>query len=71
MNSFSHNVAYVTSEPFCYDAAYYLLDTNRLVVDHYNKCLDSIKPQLTDNEFTNDTPVVINEPISDDGKAKR
>ena len=55
----SHSLA---SEPFYYDTGYrHLLDSSSLVVDHPNRCLDSIKPKLTENEFTFDKPIVMDE----------
>ena len=55
----SHSLA---SEPFYYDTGYrHLLDSSNLVVDRPNRCLDSIKPKLTENEFTFDKPIVMDE----------
>ena len=55
------------SEPYYHDSAYrHLHDSNTLVIDCNTRCINTIVPQLTENEFIICEPIKIDEA----GKAK-
>ena len=55
----SHSSA---SESYYYDTACrHLHDSNTLVIDHNTRCIKSVVPQLTENEFIINKPIIIDE----------